>query len=244
MSVFTSLIIVLLAMLIQSFLELSPGVFAIFYHYNLGKTTAKKADDQALSFILGTEICVAIVFLATYITTNFFITKDGKLDPIFIWTMSGIFLLEAIFSFFFYYKPARFQKLTTKKALKNSTMLFLPRSFASSLIYHIEHTKNRSSTIILGLVTCALELILTLPLYIIVSICIYYLSPNSNSVFIIAYIILATIPLFAIRTFFRTDHNLADIERLRVKKKLPTKFVISISYLVIAIVTLIVGFSL
>ncbi|MBQ3296319.1 hypothetical protein IJI79_01455 [Candidatus Saccharibacteria bacterium] len=234
MSVFTSLIIILLAMLIQGFLELGPGVFACFYHHALGKTSAKKADDQSLSFILGTEICVALVFLISYIIVTFFITRNGPFSPIFFWVMSGIFLVEAIATFFFYFRPG------TKK----STELSLPRSLAKSLIYHAENTKNRSSTIALGLVTCALELIFTFPLYIIASTAIFYANTSMSFVFIIAYIIIATAPLFAIRTFFRTDHNLVELQLIRIKKKLATRIIVSASFLALSIATLIIGFSL
>ncbi len=230
-------------MLIQSFLELGPGLFAIFYHYALGKTSTKKADDQALSFILGVEICTALVFLVTYIIVNFFITEVGSLKPIFMWIMSGIFLGLSLISFFFYFKPAKFKKVSKIKSNK-STELFLSRRLSKSLIYHAKHTSNRSSTIVLGLITNALELLFTLPLYIIMSVCIFYTFPNISSAFIIIYIIIATIPLFVIRTFFRTDHSLAEIIRVRIKKKLPTKLVLSLSYLAISITTFIIGFSL
>lgn len=222
-------------MLIQSFLELTPGVFAIFYHHALGKTTAKKADDRALSFILGVEIYTAIIFLITYIIVNFCLAKIGALHYTVIWTISGIFLIEAIITFFFYFRPTK---------AKNSTELFLPRRLARSLIYHAEHANNRSSTIILGFVTSSLELFFTLPLYVILSICIFYNFNDTNFVSIIAYIIIATIPLFAIRTFFRTDRNLAEIIRLRIKKKLPTRLVLFTAYFFLAIITFIIGFSI
>lgn len=242
MSVFASLTIIVLAMLIQSFLELSPGVFACFYHHALGKVPAKKADDRSLSFILGVEICVAVVFLATYIVVNFFIVKCGLKSPIFFWVMSGVFFLEAIIAFFFYYRPARLIK--PKKSAKNSTALFIPRPLAKSLIYHAENAKNRSGAITLGFITCALELIFTLPLYIIASVSIFYAPISANFLFIIIYIIVATLPLFIIRTLFRTNHNLVEIQRIRIKKKLPTKLVLFFGFLALSIITLITGFSL
>lgn len=229
-------------MLIQSFLELSPGLFAIFYHQALGKTSTKKADDRSLSFILGTEICTAIVFLATYIIVSFFITKIGNISPIFMWIMSGIFLSLALISFFFYYRPTKFKKPHSKTS--KSTELFLSRRLAKNLKEHAERANNRSSTIVLGLITSALELLFTLPLYIIMSICIFYSFPNWNSILIIIYVIIATLPLFIVRTFYRTDHTLADIMRIRIKKKLLTKIILSLSYLAISIITFIIGFSL
>jgi len=234
MSVFTSLVIILLAMLIQGFLELSPGLFACFYHHALGKTSSRKADDRSLSFILGVEICTAAFFLIAYLAVSFFAVEKDFMNTTFLWIMAGIFLVEAVVSFFFYFRRS-------KKAGKNSTELFVTRHVAKALVHHAETAKNRSDTVLLGFITCALELFFTLPLYIICSVEILNISATSGFIFIIAYIVIATVPLFSIRTFFRTGRNLAEIQRFRVKKKFPTRLVISLSFLAIAIVTFITG---
>lgn len=232
MGVFTSLGIILLAMLIQGFLQTSPGIFAIFYHHALGKTNAKKADDQSLSFILGTEIATALFFLITYFTITYFNVENNFLNnPIFLYILTAIFALEAIFTFFFYFRPGKKNKHTTR--------LFLPRLLAKSFIYNAEHVKNRTDTILLGFLSTTAELIFTLPLFVVLSVGILTLSPRFNFVFIIAYIIIATIPLFTIRTLYCTGHNLAEIEKLRIKKKLLFRLIISISFLIIATLTLI-----
>ena len=220
-------------MLIQAFLQTSPGVFAIFYHHALGKTTAKKADDRSLSFILGVEITIAIVFLIIYSIITFLYTETSFPNSIFMWVMSGIFLIEAIFAFFFYFRIG--------KKYKKTTRLFFSKHLAESFIYHAEHAKNRTDTIALGFATTAMELILTVPLMIISSVEITKLSPRFGFVFIIAYIIIATIPLFTVRTLFRTDHNLAEIQRLRTKKKTLFRIIISASFLGIAALTFMLG---
>ncbi len=233
MSVFTSLIIIILAMVIQACLQLAPGVFAIFYHYALGKTTAKKADDRSLSFILGIEICSALIFLAIYITVSFFVTEKEFLNTVFRWILSGIFLAEAFFCFFFYYKSR------AKKS--KSTELFLSRHFVRNTILRVEQSKNRSDTIILGIITCALELFITLPLYIICSIEIPNISPTCGFLFIIAYIIIATIPLFTIRSFFRVGRNLAEIQLIRLKQKFPVRIILTVCFTALSVITIIIG---
>ncbi len=55
MSNFAPVIIIVLIILIQGLLQLSPGIFSIFYHSAQGKTTKKTADNLSLHFILGTE---------------------------------------------------------------------------------------------------------------------------------------------------------------------------------------------
>ena len=244
MGIFTSLIIALLAMVIQAFMQVSPGLFMIFYHHALGKTTAKKADDRSLSYILGAEIFVSIVFLITYIITTSIISEKDFPREILLWVMSGIFLAEALITFLFYFRPSsrKSKKSKTKGGQKSqSTKLFIPRHVAESLSNRAGEAKSRSDTIVLGLVSCVFELPFTLPLYIISSIAIYNISVNSGFLFIIAYIVVATLPLFTIRTLFRTNHNLAEIQRSRAKKKLFFRLIISISFLILAILTFITG---
>lgn len=220
-------------MLIQGFLQLTPGVFSIFYHHTLGKTTAKKADDQSLSFILGTEIATAAFFLIVYFFVTFFAAEKALLNQTFLWVMTGIFAIEAIFTFFIYFRPG--------KKNKNTTKLFIHRHLAESFVYRANNNKNRTDTILLGFLSTATELIFTLPLFIISSVQILNLSPRFNFVFIIAYIIIATIPLFTIRTLYRTGHNLAEIEKLRIKRKFLFRIVIAASYVGLAILTFISG---
>ncbi|MBQ3293046.1 hypothetical protein IJG93_01930 [Candidatus Saccharibacteria bacterium] len=234
MSDFISVIIILLAMVIQAFLQLTPGVFACFYHHALGKTSVKKADDASLSFILGTEIFTAIAFLTIYIIISFIAADKITDNNIYTAILAGVFIAEAVITLFFY-----FRRNTKKK--EQSTRLFLPRHITKSLIRNANKVKNRSDTITLGIITATLELFFTLPLYIIISTEILNLSLRYGFVYIIAYIIIATIPLFAIRTAFRTDHNLAEIQRFRVSKKSLIRLILSLSYLLIAILIIVKG---
>ena len=233
MSVFISVGILLVAMLIQGLLQTSPSVFAIFYHHTLGKTSAKKTDDQSLSFILGTEFFTAILFLAIYFLVSFIDTNIEYDYSILMWVLGGIFALEAVITFFFYFKPG--------KKSKNTTKLFLPRPLAKGIVIRAGKTKNRSDTIMLGFLTAGTEFIFTLPLYLISALEIIRLASRFSSVFIIAYIIVATLPLFIIRLLFRTGHNLAEIQRHRVKRKFLFKILITISFLALSGLTILAG---
>lgn len=220
-------------MLIQGFLQVSTATFAIFYHHALAKTSDQKADDRSLSFVLGVEIAIAIFFLATYFIITFFMPEKYFENPVFLWIMSGIFLAIGIFMFFFYFRPG--------KKLRKTTELYIPRRLAKFLLVRAEHSKSRFSTILLGFITTIIELPFILPLLIVSSVGILSLSPRFGFVFIIAYIIIATLPLFTIRTFYCTGHNLAEIQRARVKQKLFFRFVLTLSYLLLAIITFIPG---
>ncbi|MDO5480533.1 MAG: hypothetical protein Q4F58_02605 [Candidatus Saccharibacteria bacterium] len=233
MSVFTSLGILLVAMFIQGFLQTSPAVFAIFYHHALGKTSAKKADDQSLSFILGTEFFTAIIFLAIYFLVAYLDATINYNYAILMWVMGGIFVLEAIVAFFFYFRPGKKSRKTTR--------LFLPRKIAKGLETRTGKTKNRSDTILLGFLTAATELIFTLPLYIISAIQIVRLASRFSPFFIIAYIVITTLPLFIVRILYRTHHNLAEIQRRRIKKKLFFKIIIALGFAILSALSITTG---
>ena len=226
MSFFTSLGILFLAMLIQVFLQLSPGVFAIFYHSALANHTRKKADDLALGFILGQEIFAAIVFLTTYLFAAFsFQDPNFFTANILPWLLVGVFTAEAIFILCFYFRH--------DKSIK-STRLFITRKSATALTTHAGNVKTRSDAIALGLVTASLELPFTLPLYIILSLIVTSFPTISASLLIILYIIVASLPLFAIKFFF-AHHNLAIFVRLRIKYKPLIRLTLTVSYLLVAI---------
>ena len=234
MSVFLSVVIILIAMLIQAFLQLNPGLFACFYHHALGKTSRRKADDIALSYILGTEIYTATIFLVIYFVISFSTVNKIASNNIFVAVITGIFIAESVITSLFYFRKK-------SKKSESTTTLFLPRRLTKNLITHAESVKSRSDTIALGIVAASLEFFFTLPLYIIISIEILNLDPHYNFIYIIAYIIITTIPLFSIRTAFHAGHNLAEIQRFRVKNKFLTRLILSSGYLLIAILVIMKG---
>lgn len=217
-------------MLIQAFLQLTPGTFALFYHYALGKKSAKIADDFGLSFILGVEVFTATVLLLVYSLTFFiFCNQPGFCNHIFLWIMTGVFIAEALAFFFFYYRKGR------------TTALFIPRRIAKNIILRAEKTKSRSDAFILGFVSGSPELLFTLPLYIISVVELMLVPTLPRILTIIFYIIVLTIPLFSIRSLYRTGHNLAEIQRSRARAKSFVRLFISICFLLLAFATIIIG---
>lgn len=229
MSIIISVIILILSMLISFFMQLTPGTFALFYHYALGKTTAKKADDRSLSFILGVEIFTVVIWLLIYSLVLLFFYHFPHSTNIFFCVASAIFLIEALFAFFFYYRKGK------------STALFISRHVATSILSHIKKLKNRSDCIILGAFIGFFELIFTLPLYIISASIFVNFNFLPHVTIIIIYIILSILPLFLIRSAFRFGHNLADIQRFRAKIKLPVRLVFLISFILLSLATIYLG---
>lgn len=205
-------------MVIFCFLQIPSSVFSLFYHFRLAKTTKKQADDAALSFILGVEIFNTIMWLLTYIII--FCCQPSFVSPLFLWLMVGICLAEAVAAFFFYFRND-----------KTSTATFISRRIAKCLATRSQTVKSRSDAITLGFISCLPELLFTLPLYITCSAFLQNENALPRAALIIIAVVIAVVPLFVIRAFFRTDHNLAEIQRLRVKLKPHFRFILLLAYI-------------
>ena len=223
MSIIAPIIIIFLSMLIQVIMQLTPGTFMLFYHYALGKNSKKKTDNLSLSFILGVEFFMAVVWLIVYIfVTTLFCNQVGFYSEISSWIMAGVFIAEGIAALLFYFRRGP------------ATALFVPRKIPASIIAHIPKIKTDSDAFVLGFVSGIPELIFTLPLYI-VSVCeCLKISNLPSASVIILYIVAATVPLFCIRLMYRSGHNLATIERLRVRFKPYIRLFISLGFFSIA----------
>lgn len=213
-------------MLIMASLQLTPGVFALFYHYALGKYSKAKASYLSLFFILGTEIIAACLYLSIfYLTCIFFFDNLAPETSILFWAIAGILISLGIISFFFYFRRG------------SGTKLFIPRKYARGLDLNARSVKTRSDAFLLGALAGTCELFFTLPLYLITCIEIMKIGLEgfSSGLLTIIYILTPIIPLFFIRWRYQSGYNLANIERSRVKDKLFTRFIIAFSYIFIAI---------
>lgn len=226
MNVLTSLEILILVALIGAFLELSPGIFMLFYHYALGKHSKKTADDLSLFYLAGVESFIILVFLAVYYAVFLVCLNipNFTTGP-FAWIMSVILLALAIFSLFFYFKKGP------------SMSLFIPRKLAKAYEYHTRDIKTRRKAFFLGFISLIPELFMTLPLYIISTIEIMKWNelhfPRPLLILLGLIIILSN--LLLTRLLFRSDHNLAEIDRLRRKNKTFIRIILAILYTVLAI---------
>lgn len=229
MSIVISVIILILSMLITFCMQLPSGTFALFYHYALGKTSAKKADDRALSFILGTEIFATVFWLLIYFLTFTISYRFPNFYNIFLFIISGIFLAEALLTFLLYYKKGK------------TTMLFLSRKLAHSITHRAKNARTRSDCIFLGALVSTAELLFTFPLYLI-STSVLLDFPALPRVFFVAfYVLSATLPLILIRCTFKLGYNLADIQRFRIKVKPFIKSIFFFSFLTLSAVTFYLG---
>lgn len=209
-------------MVIFCFLQISSGLFSIFYHFRLAKTSKKQADDAALSYILGTEIFATAIWLIAYITI--FCLNFDSISPVFLWLMTGICLADAVIILIFYFSRT-----------KSQTTTFISRRVANTLINNAMNTKSRSDAIMLGFVSCLPDFIFTLPIYIVGATFLQTENALPRAFIIILAVVVSVIPHFVIRTFFQTDHNLAEIQRFRIKLKPHFRFMLFLAYIAIAL---------
>lgn len=225
MSFFVSLGIVIVAMLIMACLQLQPGIFSIFYHYASGKYSKSRASDLTLFFILGAETAAACLFLCSYYIANLFFFYDFRPETsFFAWVLVGMLIAMALMSLLCYFRPG------------SGTRLFIPRKCANTLINHAKSASSRSDAFTLGAFSSICELPFTLPLYIITSIEIIEMTVEffPSHILTLLYIVVPTVPLFVIRWKFQSGHNLAEIQRSRVKDKTFTRIILCFSYLTIS----------
>lgn len=221
MSIFISVVIIVLAMLIQGLLQLTPGIFSIFYHSALGKLSAKKTDNLSLSFILGVECYLAIMLLSVFFIVNFLLSYLVSYSTIF-WVLSSLSFTMALLFFLLYFRKS------------TATALFISRRTAKNLDLRATTAKSRLDAFALGFFSGVPELVFTLPLFVILIFAMSYIPGLTSTLILLPYIIIVITPLFTIRTLFRTGSNLASITRLRTKLKPLIRWAITISFLLIA----------
>lgn len=226
MSFFVSLGIVIVAMLIMACLQLQPGVLALLNHYASGKYSKNHTSELTLFFILGSEAVAAFLFVCCFFIANsLFLYQFRPETSLFAWVIVGMLVSMALMGFTCYFRKGP------------GTQLFISRKCARNLEKHAKSAKTRSDAFTLGAFSNICELPFTLPLYIVTSLEITEMSVEfSPSHFLtLLYIMVPTIPLFAMRLKFKLGYNLADIERSRVKDKIFTRLILCFSYVTITI---------
>ena len=230
MSFFTSLIIVILATLIQGLMQLPAGIFSIFYHRALGKKSQKNLPANTLFFVLGTLVfnLTIITILCIFIFSAYHYTKPNY--NLLSWIKTGILFAESVLSLFFYYRG------------KGTTELFISRTTAKSLKNEAEKVKTRFDAFVLGFMAGIPELFFTLPLYITVIVNLINISVAWRTAVMACFLIANILPLFSVCFSFRTGHNLAEITKFRLRIKPFIRVFLCASYLLLAIFTLLGAF--
>lgn len=212
-------------MLIMAFLQLAPGIFALLNHYALGKFSKNKANDLRLFFILGAFLTSTLFFLAIYYLVSVFSFGDLISDNYTSSLCFGIiFIVLAMFCLFFYYHRG-----------KNSR-LFISRSLARALDHNAYSISSRTDAMRLGLFSTSCEFLLTIPLYVITSICLIKIESSGFPIglLMISFLLVPILPLIFISWQYRSSYTLADILKNRIKNKPLIRIVLCFSFFLIA----------
>ena len=217
-------------MLTHCFLQLSPSVFTVFYHYASGKYSTKKADGLTIYYILGEEIFLTVIFLFIYfIFFSIFIDIGSPASSVLPWILAGTFFALSLISLFFYFRKGK------------NTELFISRKLAKKITTNAKDVKTAFDAFVLGFTTCIPELIFTLPLFIAVALSLTYIINYPRSLLVFVYILVVVIPIFVYHHLYSTDHNLAEIERHRIKNKSFYRLIISLGFFILAFLLLNTG---
>lgn len=199
----------------QCFLQVATGIFTLFYHYALGKNSQKKAHHLATIFFLS-------VFLVNLAISSlvFYLVHDSE---ILRWVLCGIFAALSIISWLFYYRRG------------SGTRLYIPRVLARTINKSAKNAKSYTDAFLLGAFAGISELIYTVPIFIILALKAksfdnFYIEIG---IFVINLLILM-VPFYVIRLIYKSDGNLADIERMRVRNKGFFRAMLAIFCLVLA----------
>ena len=210
MSVITSIGIIILAMLIIISMQATPGIFTLFSHYAFGKYSKPKASDFILFFIIGVEVVNVFLFLSIFFLSSILFLQEPNFENnVFAWILSGVLIALGIASIFVYFRRGK------------GTKLFIPRRYIASIDLSASAVKSRSDAFILGVYASTCELGFTLPIQIAVSFAVLSLDIISltNMPLIFLYALSPLVPLFILYWKFSSGHNLAEIQRSRVKNK-------------------------
>ena len=226
MSGITSLEILLLSMLILAFLQLQPGIFAIFMHYASAKFKHRKRSLLATFYILGVETTAACMFICMLLFANlFYMLSNPQITFGVTCGIIVVLILLAILSLTCYFRRGR------------GTKLFIPRHLAKALTNYAQSATTRSDAFVLGALTGVLELPFTLPLYFIsaIALVLFTVALPAGQLFGLAFILAPTIPLFAIRLRYKFGANLAGILRTRFRDKVFVRFFLTLAYATLAL---------
>lgn len=212
MGVFVSLGIVILAMLVQAFLQLTPGLYMLFRHQTNGKWRGY--------FALGAATTIAVLLMVV----NYVVFDSTILR----WIMVGVLVAYGVFCFFSYYRKGE------------GTELIISRRVAKTLTIRTKRAKSSSDAFILGAMGEFAESIFIVPLMITTVLGANGIDDYRLWV-LLCYVVAAVIPLLIIEIYYQCDKNLSEIQKIRVKNKNFYRIMIGACCLVMAMLMASVG---
>ncbi len=199
-------------MLVQAFLQLTPGLYMLFRHQANGKWRGY--------FALGAATTIAVLLMIV----NYVVFDSVTLR----WIMVGVLVAYGAFCFFSYYRKGE------------GTELILPRKVAKTLTIRAKRAKSGSDAFILGAMGEFAESIFIVPLMITTVLGANGID-DARLWVLLFYVVAAVMPLLAMEIYYQCGKNLSEIQKIRVKNKNFYRIMISVCCLVMAILVANVG---
>lgn len=221
MEVYVSLSIIILGGLVTASLQLPLGTLLLLYHASLGKNIRKKTKTLASSFISGVTL-MNFLLLGTALFLIASLTSTGVLPDLGHVIIFGLLVTLGIIAWSFYYKR------------KGSTELWLPRRLAKFIDSRAKLTNDPSEAFSLGLLVPLSEILFALPLLVLAGDAILRLDLLFQAVGLVIFTIFGTVPMLALRLSIRKGHNVAEVQRWRLKNKNFFRFFTGAGFIVLA----------
>jgi len=221
MSDFISVAIIVLSAIVHASLQLGLGCLLLLYHESAGKHITNKTRNLIGSFISGVGT-IAFLLLATacFVVSN---TFDGALSMQILTAVIGILIALAIAMWFFYYRRG------------TTTELWLPRVITRFINGRAKVTNSDTEAFSLGVMTSFAELPFIIILLLIAGNSVLELEPMYQPLMVAFYTIIVIIPLIILNIVIRTGHNVAQIQKWRIKNKLFIRLVSGLGFLTLGI---------
>ncbi len=214
--------IVIFSGLLAACLQVSLGTLLLLYHASFGKNIRVKTKKLASSFISGVTL-MNFLLLGTAIFLVNSLFPGGLLPRYFFYIILGILVVLAFFAWLFYYKR------------KGTTELWLPRRLARYIDTRAKTTNDISEGFSLGLLVPLAEIVFTLPLIVLSADAILRLDTLYQALGLVVFTIFGSLPLLVMRIFIRRGHNVAEVQRWRLKNKTFFRIFTGAGFMVFAI---------
>ena len=201
-----SFAIIVISGLITACLQVSLSALLLLYHASIGKNIRVKTKKLASSFISGVTL-MNFLLLGTAIFLITSLAPGGTLPRLAFIILFSILIVLALLAWLFYYKR------------KGTTELWLPRKLARYIDTRAKATNDISEAFSLGLLVPLAEIVLTLPLIILSADAILHLDTIYQAIGLVVYTLFGSLPLIIMRIVIRKGHNVAEVQRWRLRNK-------------------------
>ncbi len=197
--------IIFLAGVVHASLQCDLGALLLLYHASLGKHIKQKTRKLVSSYILGSALLICLILSTIIFLITTFAESSLSLSCLIV--IAGVLFILALLIWFFYYKNRR------------TTQLWLPQSVARHISNRAKFTENNIEAFSLGMLTAFAEMPFSFVLMLAAADSIALLPLKYQIVCVVAYTIIAILPLFILRISVKRGSTVVDIQKWRVRNK-------------------------